>query len=120
MNQITDPRIFFAAERTLLSWTRTSLTLMGFGFLVERFGLFLFMQPWHKPMQRSFSFWVGLIFISLGITSASLASHQFTRIVKTLAPSDIPAGHPLYLGVFTTLGLGILGLGLIVYLSLGF
>jgi inner membrane protein YidH len=35
------PRVFFAAERTLLAWIRTGLTIMGFGFVVARFGLFL-------------------------------------------------------------------------------
>lgn len=30
-----------AAERTYLAWIRTGLALMGFGFVVARFGLFL-------------------------------------------------------------------------------
>jgi putative membrane protein len=33
--------VYFAAERTLLAWVRTGLALMGFGFVVSRFGLFL-------------------------------------------------------------------------------
>ena len=37
----TDPRVVFAAERTLLAWQRSALAFMGFGFVVERFGLFL-------------------------------------------------------------------------------
>ena len=36
-----DPRVYFAGERTLLAWIRTGLALMGFGFVVARFGLFL-------------------------------------------------------------------------------
>ena len=36
-----DPRIYFAAERTFLAWIRTGLALMGIGFAVARFGLFL-------------------------------------------------------------------------------
>src|SRR4029453_15772289 len=36
-----DPRVYFAAERTFLAWIRTGLALMGFGFVVARFGLFL-------------------------------------------------------------------------------
>src|SRR5690606_24434586 len=34
-------RVFLAAERTLLAWIRTGLALMGFGFLVAKFGVFL-------------------------------------------------------------------------------
>ncbi|MBX9623444.1 MAG: DUF202 domain-containing protein, partial [Gemmataceae bacterium] len=36
-----DPRVFFAAERTLLAWVRTAIGLVGLGFVVARFGLFL-------------------------------------------------------------------------------
>ena len=36
-----DPRVYFAAERTLLAWVRTGLAMMEFGFVVARFGLFL-------------------------------------------------------------------------------
>ena len=33
-----EPRIRNSLERTMLSWIRTSLALMGFGFLIARFG----------------------------------------------------------------------------------
>jgi putative membrane protein len=41
MRQRGDLRDYLAAERTLLPWIRTGLALMGFGFVVARFGLFL-------------------------------------------------------------------------------
>lgn len=41
MAYFNDPRVLFAPDRTLLAWNRTSILLMVFGFLVERFGLFL-------------------------------------------------------------------------------
>src|ERR1700709_1083362 len=40
-NPEQDPRVYFAAERTFLAWIRTGLGLMGVGFAVSRFGLFL-------------------------------------------------------------------------------
>jgi putative membrane protein len=36
-----DLRTYFAAEQTTLAWVRTGLAMMGFGFVVARFGLFL-------------------------------------------------------------------------------
>jgi uncharacterized membrane protein YidH (DUF202 family) len=41
-NSPEDPRVWFAIERTLLAWVRTGLALMGFGFVVARFGLELY------------------------------------------------------------------------------
>ena len=38
--QKADIRDYLAAKRTLLAWIRTGLALMGFGFVVARFGLF--------------------------------------------------------------------------------
>ena len=61
MSDLNDPRVLFSAERTLLAWTRTSLTLMGFGFLIERFGLFLHMMNNQTTgVSRDLSFWVGI------------------------------------------------------------
>ena len=34
----TDPRVFFAAERTLLAWLRTGLALIALGFVVSALG----------------------------------------------------------------------------------
>lgn len=41
MNGSEDPRLYMAAERTVLAWIRTGVALIGFGFIVARFGLFL-------------------------------------------------------------------------------
>jgi len=37
MSDLNDPRVFFAAERTLLAWSRTSITVMGVRFCGRAF-----------------------------------------------------------------------------------
>jgi uncharacterized membrane protein YidH (DUF202 family) len=48
-----DLRDYLAEERTFLAWIRTGLTLMGFGFVVARFGLFLQMMQITRGDRRS-------------------------------------------------------------------
>src|SRR5579875_1682734 len=67
----TDPRDYLAAERTFLAWIRTGLALMGFGFVVARFGLFLQLlqvrQPGIASESTGLSLWFGTALIALGV-----------------------------------------------------
>ena len=75
MSDLNDPRVFFAAERTLLAWNRTSLSLMAFGFVIERFGLFVsILMPQHDmPLQRVIT---NLVVAALGIVLAVYFFHS--------------------------------------------
>jgi putative membrane protein len=117
-----DPRVLFAAERTLLAWSRTSLTLMGFGFLIERFGLFLqmFAVAGRDVPQRGVSFWVGLAFVALGTLAAVVATVQYRLFVKTLKPEEIPPRYWVSFSVVANVVLAVLGICLTVYVVNGF
>jgi putative membrane protein len=121
MTILNDPRVFFAAERTLLAWTRTSLTLMAFGFVVERFGLFVHMLvPQHsEAVQRGLSFWIGLSFIILGILSSTAAALQYRKVLRTLDPAEIPTGYSVNLSALTSMVVAALGAVLSAYLFRG-
>ncbi len=121
MSDLNDPRVFFAAERTLLAWNRTALALMAFGFVIERFGLFIaILLPQHAhPMQRGVSFWTGLAFVMLGAWAAAYSTVQFRKVLKTLKPIEIPEGYRVSPGIFTNLAVASLGVALVVYFFQG-
>jgi putative membrane protein len=121
MSDLNDPRVFFAAERTLLAWNRTSLSLMAFGFVIERFGLFVtILLPQHDhALQRGISFWSGLLFVLLGAWAAAYSTVQFNRVLKTLKPIEIPEGYRVSPGIFTNLSIAFLGVILIIYFFQG-
>ena len=79
-NDAGDPRVYFAAERTLLAWVRTGLALMGFGFVVARFGLFLreiasarALPPTSRP---GVSLWIGTTLVMFGVLTTLCAANR--------------------------------------------
>jgi putative membrane protein len=118
MSDLNDPRVFFAAERTALAWNRTALTLMAFGFAIERFGLFMQMLVEKNTVSNHAgpSFWFGLIFIVLGCFFALTAARQYKRLLKTLKPIEIPVHASPNLAFILNIIIAVLALALVVYL----
>jgi putative membrane protein len=122
MSDLKDPRVLFAAERTLMSWNRTCSSLMGFGFVIERFGLFLQISLGEqlKTFQRHFSFSIGVTFVLLAALLAFHSVFQHKKVLRTLTPAEIPQGYNLHVGMLTNAIIGFLGLLLTVHLLTGF
>ena len=120
MNE-SDPRVFFAAERTLLAWVRTGLTVMGLGFVVARFGLFLrllALQPQTMLHQEysTASAVLGVLFVVAGAMAVLIATAQHRRFITTLPRSDLPGSYSRAFAVVLSAMVGVLGLLLAAYL----
>lgn len=117
MSDLNDPRVLFAAERTLMAWNRTGLTLMAFGFVLERFGLFLHMlRATPRGLGRDFSFWIGVAFIVLALAVMVHSVVQYRRCLRTLRPAEIPERYSTWSGVAMNLTVVALGVVLLIYL----
>jgi len=111
---------YLAAERTLLAWIRTGLALMGFGFVVARFGLFLqrlqILEPALAAQHYGWSLWFGTALIATGVVVNLFAGWHHLRLIRQLdrgmALNTYPAGPAIAIAFF----LALVGVAMAVYL----
>jgi putative membrane protein len=113
-----------ANERTFLAWIRTSIGIMAFGFVVERFTLFLAevseflgspLGHGHvsKAMRNTYSSY-GIFLVALGSIICVLAFIKYKQVEKQLNegcynPSKV-------LDIMLTLSVLLIGISLFIYL----
>ncbi len=117
-----------ANERTFLAWIRTSIGIMAFGFVVEKFALFVkqisfFLEKAGYPNQGplpshmtppGWSSIFGILLVGFGTLMGVLA---FFRYRKTEKQIDEDAYRPsLLMGILLTLSIAAMGIFLIIYL----
>ena len=111
---------YLAAERTVLAWIRTGIALMGLGFVLARFGLFLqefnHLQPDFQVKQYGISLWIGIALILMGVSVCLLSTFRHLRMLKQLETGDSLYLHKPLLLIGVAVALVILGLVMAGYL----
>jgi inner membrane protein YidH len=111
-----------ANERTFLAWVRTAIAVMAFGFLIERFDIFLSVmagtQDRALPVHgQKFANVAALAFIAVGIGMVVVATFRFFKIAKEIDRDEtVPSAGSLFDLVLAALLL-LLGIALFFYLS---
>jgi putative membrane protein len=115
-----DPRVYFAAERTFLAWIRTGLGLMGVGFAVSRFGLFLRefrSSATQVPVQSTgLSEWSGVALVALGVLVTLSATVRHFQLVRELSAGTWVPGRVSRDGTALALILALMGIIMAGYL----
>ncbi|MGC7872998.1 YidH family protein [Desulfosporosinus sp. SYSU MS00001] len=119
----TNRRLHLANERTFLAWIRTSIAMMGFGFVVERFALFLKQMSYVLgqsnldvtfPPSHGYSTMIGISLVALGSLMSVLAYLKYRNVdlqidTNTYQPSS-------FLNILLSISVLAVGMFLIFYL----
>jgi putative membrane protein len=119
LNTDADPRVYFAAERTFLAWLRTGITVMAFGFVVARFGLFLRLlsaQGDAVPGGRGLSPYLGALLVVLGAIATGAGTRRYQEFCRRLGRGELPSPHAEVLPMMLGWALVVLGAALVAVL----
>lgn len=106
-----------ANERTFLAWLRTAIALIGFGFAISRFGLFL------RQLQASFtgqntlpdtfigSQNLGISLVILGVIVIALSVWRYNKVFRQIEQADYqPSRLMVWLTAAIVMILGLLSI----------
>jgi putative membrane protein len=111
-----------ANERTFLAWVRTAIAVMAFGFVIERFDLFLqvampqLTQRQLSAHGQTFANIAGLAFIAIGVAMIVIAGVRFAKTAKDIeSETDVPSSGERFDLALAAL-IALLGVALFLYL----
>jgi putative membrane protein len=112
-----------ANERTFLAWVRTAIAVMAFGFVIERFDLFLQVAAPQLALRQAaphgqmVANMAGLAFIAIGVVTIVIAGLRFRKTAKDIESEDAVPSPGERFDLALAVLLVLLGLALFLYLS---
>ncbi len=117
--KVRNRRVHMANERTFLAWIRTSVAIMAFGFVVEKFSLFVRQMSYYlgkemSPPPTGKSALIGVLLVALGVVIGILAFARYKSVQKQIE-EDTYRPSPI-LSVMLFLSVLAIGVFLVLYL----
>ncbi len=112
-------RVHMANERTFLAWIRTSVAVMAFGFVVEKFSLFVKQMAYYvgkeaSPPAPGYSSIIGILLVGLGMLMGVLAFIRYKKVERQI-DEDMYTPSPV-LSVLLAISVIVVGMFLLLYL----
>ena len=126
MEKVLNRRVHMANERTFLAWIRTSIGIMAFGFVVEKFALFtkeisfILERPVHQEVvpAHGYSAILGIVLVGLGALMGGLAFIRYKRVRRQI--DEDTWEHSIVLDALLTISVLTVGTFLVIYLIYSF
>ena len=122
-DRLLNRRVHMANERTFLAWILTSIGIMAFGFVIERFALFtrqmalIMGQQDINPQALPSPLWssvIGILVVALGALISGLAFLRYKKVKKQI--DDDSFHHSSTLNAWLTLAILGISILLVIYL----
>ena len=121
--KVLNRRVHMANERTFLAWIRTSIGIMAFGFVVQKFALFTKQMALiiGRPATgetllpaHGYSALMGIFLVALGAAMSALAFVKYMKVKKQI--DEDTWHHSSSLNALLTFAILMVGILLVIYL----
>ena len=109
-----------AVERTLMSWVRTAVSLIGFGFTIVQFFEHLHAEVVAPALRPQAPRYLGLSLIAAGVVALLISTWQYRQMVRYLwskefkpiaGVGDVVGMTPLYAVAIALIFIGLFAFG---------
>jgi len=121
--KVGNRRVHMANERTFLAWIRTSIGIMAFGFVVEKFALFMKQMSIilgkstienTMPPSHGYSSIVGIFLVGLGTLMVLLSFVRYKKVERQIDEDTFKSST--ILDILLTISVLAVGIFLVIYL----